>query len=150
MRDVTYQLVDELLPFDGIEINHKENVLEWIKSGAPLYRIQKPDVPPKHFVSYFAIFDTNNHKILLQDHLLAQLWIPAGGHVDPDEDPVETVRRECDEELGIPAVFLHKKPQFITVTETNGQGRHTDVSLWYALMADESTPLTIEPENSRM
>jgi 8-oxo-dGTP pyrophosphatase MutT (NUDIX family) len=146
MRDTTYELVDILEPFDKQEAAHKQDTLQWIKSGAPLYRIQKPDVPPKHLVSYFAIFDPEHNKMLLQDHLLAQLWVPAGGHVDPDEDPAETVRRECHEELGIPAVFIHNKPQFITVTQTNGQGQHTDVSLWYALEADSSAALTIEPD----
>src|SRR6266496_4904624 len=94
IRDTTFELINGLQPFDDLETIHKEDALQWINSGAALYRIQKPDVPPKHLVSYFAIFDPENNKILLQDHLLAQLWVPAGGHVDPDEDPAETVRRE--------------------------------------------------------
>lgn len=51
------------------------------------------------------------------------------------------------EEIGVPAVFLGKPiPHFITVTQTNGQGQHTDVSLWYVLQLDQSTQLTIEPD----
>jgi len=47
--------------------------------------------------------------------------------------------------LGIPATFLGEAiPHFITITKTNGQGQHTDVSLWYLLHADDSTPLVIE------
>jgi len=145
MREYILTLINELEPYDQLEESHKRDAITWVRSSAPLYRIQKPDVPPKHLVSYFAIFDPENNKILLQDHLLAQLWVPAGGHIDPNEDPAETVRRECDEELGIPATFLHDKPQFITVTKTNGQGEHTDVSLWYALKANEASPLTVEP-----
>ena len=34
----------------------------------------------------------------------ASLWLPTGGHVEPGEDPSDTVERECQEELGIPAV----------------------------------------------
>jgi 8-oxo-dGTP pyrophosphatase MutT (NUDIX family) len=96
-------------------------------------------------VSYFAIVDPVHKTMLLQDHLLAKLWVPAGGHVDPDEDPTETVRRECEEELGIAAEFLDEAmPRFITITKTNGQGQHTDVSLWYILQANDQTSLTIE------
>jgi 8-oxo-dGTP pyrophosphatase MutT (NUDIX family) len=140
-------IVEAINPLDELEANHRQDTIDWIESEAPLFRIQKPDVPPKHLVSYFAIVDPKTKKFLLQDHLLAQIWVPAGGHVDPDEDPAETVRRECQEELGINAHFIQNTPTpiFVTVTKTNGQGHHTDVSLWYVLDADESTPLVIEP-----
>lgn len=145
-RTQLFKLVEHIAPLDEREASDRQNALDWIQSGAPLYRVQKPDVPPKHLVSYFAIVDPKTHKMLLQDHLLAKLWIPAGGHVDPDEDPAKTAARECEEELGFVAGFLGEPiPHFITVTKTNGQGEHTDVSLWYVLQADESTPLVIEP-----
>ena len=43
----------------------------------------KPDVPPKHLVSYFALVDERRGKLLLVDHKLAGLWLPSGGHVEP-------------------------------------------------------------------
>jgi 8-oxo-dGTP pyrophosphatase MutT (NUDIX family) len=145
-REETQKIIEAIQPFDEKEAAARQDAIDWIASGAPLYRIQKPDVPPKHLVSYFIIFDPATDKFLLQDHLLAKLWLPAGGHVDPDEDPAETARRECDEELGIEAKFYGEPvPHFITVTKTNGQGEHTDVSLWYVLQAGEATPLVIEP-----
>jgi 8-oxo-dGTP pyrophosphatase MutT (NUDIX family) len=138
-------LIQAIEPLDDRETADREDAITWLESDAPIYRIQKPDVPPKHLVSYFAIVDPGSRKMLLQDHLLAKRWIPAGGHVDPDEDPAETVRRECEEELGFAAKFLGAPdPHFITVTTTNGQGNHTDVSLWYVLQASEATPLVIE------
>jgi len=147
MRSELLQLVEHIQPLDEREKIDKEDIVAWIKSDAPLYRIQKPDVPPKHLVSYFAIVDPIHKTMLLQDHLLAKLWVPAGGHVDPDEDPAETVRRECEEELGISAKFLRDAiPHFITVTKTNGQGEHTDVSLWYILQSSDQTPLIIEED----
>ena len=62
---------------------------------------QKPDVPPKHLVSYFALVDEARGKMLLVDHKLAGLWLPSGGHVEPDEDPRATVVREIAEELNL-------------------------------------------------
>lgn len=145
-RKETARIIAAIQPFDEREATDKQDALEWVKSGAPLYRIQKPDVPPKHLVSYFAIYDPGTNKMLLQDHLLARVWLPSGGHVDPNEDPAETARRECKEELGIQAAFLGRAvPHFITVTTTNGQGEHTDVSLWYLMQAKESTKFIIEP-----
>jgi 8-oxo-dGTP pyrophosphatase MutT (NUDIX family) len=145
-REELRHLVSAITPHDEHEANDKQDALAWIATEAPLYRIQKPNVPPKHLVSYFAIIDPKSKKILLQDHLLAKLWLPAGGHVEPDEDPAEAALRECEEELGFAAGFLgERKPHFITVTVTNGQGEHSDVSLWYVLEASEATPLVIEP-----
>lgn len=146
-RNELLTLIRGIAPHDERETADAQDALDWISSDAPLYRIQKPDIPPKHLVSYFAIIDPKSKKILLQDHLLAKLWLPAGGHIEPGEDPAEAALRECEEELGFAANFLgERKPHFITVTVTNGQGEHTDVSLWYILEASEDMPLVIEPD----
>ncbi|UNX54233.1 NUDIX domain-containing protein [Georgenia sp. TF02-10] len=83
--------------------------------------------------------------MLLVDHRKAGLWLPTGGHVDPGADPVQTVRREVREELGIDAVFAAEPvaPSFVTVTETTERAeyRHTDVSLWFLLVGSGSQPL---------
>lgn len=145
IQEIIADHVRSITPMDTLEANHRRETLDWVESGADLFRLQKPAVPPKHLVAYFAIVDPASRKMLLQDHLLAKRWIPPGGHVDPGEDPTQTVQRECVEELGIPAVFLGRpKPHFVTVTQTNGPGQHTDVSLWYLLRASESAPLALE------
>jgi len=91
-RETLQKTIIKLAPLDDREQADITDAINWVKSDAPLYRIQKPDIPPKHLVSYFAIVDPKHRTMLLQDHLLAKLWVPAGGHVDPDEDPAETVR----------------------------------------------------------
>lgn len=128
--------VETLQPFDIIESRHQKDVLAWIASGAALFRIKKPDLPPKHLVSYFVLIDPIQKSMLLVDHIKAQLWLPTGGHVEQDEDPVETVKRESMEELRMKATFLrgNNSPFFVTVTTTRGlTPGHTDVSLWYLL-----------------
>ncbi|MBS0186307.1 MAG: NUDIX hydrolase [Proteobacteria bacterium] len=126
-----------LSPFDFLEQKHIHETIAWIESGAPLFRIKKPDVPERHLVSYFVLFDEKTSKILLVDHKKAQLWLPTGGHVELDEDPKETVRRECFEELMIEAQFWKEDPLFLTSTQTVGlTAGHTDVSLWYVLKGD--------------
>jgi len=120
--------------FDEIEQEHINDALAWIDSGAPLFRIQKPDVPPKHLVSYFVILDEKEKKILLVDHKKALLWLPPGGHVDKNEHPRDAAIRECKEELDIKAKFWRETPLFLTVTKTTGlTAGHTDVTLWYVL-----------------
>ena len=73
-------------------------------------------------------------RILLVDHVNAGLWLPPGGHVEVDEDPAQTARRQIEEELGLGDVGLSRSPIYLTITRTVGQGHgHTDVSLWYVL-----------------
>lgn len=132
--ELIYDIVSAIKPYDALEKEHIADTLSWIKSGAPIFRIAKPDVPNKHLVSYFVLFDSNAQKILLVDHKKAQLWLPAGGHIELDEDPKETVRRECLEELGVQADFWNPAPIFLTSTLTVGlTAGHTDVSLWYVI-----------------
>lgn len=56
--------------------------------------------------------------------------------------PLDRSVRECREELGIEAVaspITGEQPLFLTVTPTQGQHTHTDVSLWYLLDAEAHT-----------
>ncbi len=133
-------------PLDDLERAHLDDALAWVKSGAQLYRLEKPATPPKHLVSYCALIDGD--RILLVDHRNAQLWLPTGGHVEPDEDPRTTAVRELNEELGVdvPPASIGP-PLFVTVTTTVGQTHgHTDVSLWYTVKARQGERLSWSPD----
>ncbi|MFH8738759.1 MULTISPECIES: NUDIX domain-containing protein [unclassified Streptomyces] len=70
------------------------------------------------------------------------LWLWAGGHVEPGEDPWATVVRKCREELGIEAVaspITDEHPPLARRHPDPGDGLHADVSLWYLLNADAIT-----------
>ncbi|MFJ2239219.1 NUDIX domain-containing protein [Streptomyces sp. NPDC087859] len=135
-------LVGAIEAWDDLERIHHTSATQWISSGAPIYRLRKPDVPAMHLVTYFVVLDDIRGQLLLVAHRKAGLWLPAGGHVEPGEDPWTTVVRECHEELGTQAQaspITGELPLFLTVTQTRGQGTHTDVSLWYLLNADANT-----------
>lgn len=132
--DLIYELVSEIKPYDAQEQEQVAETQAWIKSGSPIFRIEKPNIPNKHLAAYFVMFDEHAQKILLVDHKNAQLWLPPGGHVEIDEDPKETVRRECLEELGVPADFWRAHPIFLTSTVSAATtGGHIDVTLWYII-----------------
>lgn len=142
MRSTLAALIRTIQPLDALEQEHIQTTLAWIASGASLFRVAKPATPPQHLVSYFVLVDPTQGKLLLVDHKIAGLWLPGGGHVEPDEHPQATVLREADEELSIHAEFLWDEPLFLTVTETVGAtAGHTDVSLWYVLQGDSTQPL---------
>lgn len=54
---------------------------------------------PKHFVASAFIVDSG--RVLLVKHRKLKLWLPPGGHIDPDEDPIAAVQREVREETGL-------------------------------------------------
>lgn len=146
-RDAVMRLLDGIVPWDEVERTHLARAREWAGSGAPLYRVRKPDVPPMHLVCYFVVCDETRDRLLLVAHRKAGLWLPAGGHVEPGENPWDTVVRECREELhidAVPSAVAGRRPFFLTVTETRGQGRHTDVSLWYVLSVDAESVTTFD------
>jgi 8-oxo-dGTP diphosphatase len=134
-------IIADIRPLDSVEAAHQADALAWVRSGAPLYRVQKPATPPKHLVVYVALFDPAAQRLLLVDHRNAGLWLPPGGHVEPEEHPQDTARREAWEELGMHAEFMDTVPRFLTVTSTVGaDAGHTDVTLWYLLRGDSTSP----------
>lgn len=137
-------IVSAIVPFDELESQHRRDALDWMDSGAPLFRIERPDKPPKHLVSYIVPYDEARNSIMLIDHAKAKAWLPPGGHVEIGEDPKIAALREAKEELNIDAAFSRAcgdVPLFITVTTTKGHGEHTDVSLWYVIQGDSSTDM---------
>jgi 8-oxo-dGTP diphosphatase len=94
-------------------------------------------------VSYVVLVDPSDGSVLLVDHVKAGLWLPPGGHVDPDEHPTATARRQLLEELGLEPEHLSDGPVFLTRQQTVGTGpQHTDVSLWFVAEGRRDRPLT--------
>jgi 8-oxo-dGTP diphosphatase len=134
MRDIVRAELAAIEPCDALESAHLAEAIAWVESGAELCRTAKPATPPRHLVSYFAVVDSES--ILLVDHKNAQLWLPAGGHVEPGEHPRTTVQRELNEELGFESTRPVGPPLMVTCTTTVGlTAGHVDVSLWYVVEA---------------
>ncbi|MEI7057051.1 NUDIX hydrolase [Nocardioides sp. CCNWLW239] len=146
LTDITV-MVDSIEPMDAVESGHIADASAWLCVTDDVFRRSSaPTEPAKHLVSYFLLVDPVSGHILLGDHRKSGLWLPSGGHVEPGENPADTVRRECVEELGVEAQFhpgLGPRPLFLTVTTTrlDRPDPHTDVSLWFVLAHDRHDPL---------
>jgi len=139
-------LVSGIEPTDDLGQEHRRNALSWLAGTDDIFRRVKPLTPSPHLVSYFLPVDRQAGSVLLCDHRLSGLWLPTGGHVEPGEHPLDTVRREAAEELGVTAQLdaaFQDQPFFLTMTETVGPPttRHMDVSLWFALASRVGQPL---------
>lgn len=77
-------------------------------------------------------------RVLLHWHRKNQLWLPFGGHIEENEDPVQTVLREIEEESGIAAelivhtaVFPFDEPRQLPPPVTILLERASDGEVWH-------------------
>lgn len=65
----------------------------------------------RHFtVSGFVSIDG---RTALHRHARLGIWLPPGGHIEVDEDPIDAVLREVLEECGLPVEILPSGPRFL-------------------------------------
>ena len=56
-------------------------------------------------------FVVHEGKTALHWHPKLGVWLPAGGHIEPNEDPAQAVLREIEEEFGVKASILPLSPR---------------------------------------
>ncbi len=125
----------------------------------------------KHFTATAFVVDSQGRALLLW-HKRLDRWMPPGGHVDPDETPEETAKRECLEETGLevdiigeeqPDLFAKNpaegrmltKPiamllENIPASPERGEPAHQHMDfLFLARPRDEGAKLTLEESEGR-
>ncbi len=65
----------------------------------------------RHFTA--TVFILHEGKTLLLFHKKHKMWSPPGGHVEPNETPSETAKREVLEETGIEVQFFDQEQLWI-------------------------------------
>ena len=68
---------------------------------------RKPSKVPRHFTA--SGYLVHQGKVLLHYHKKVKALLPPGGHIEPDEDPVQAVLREIQEETGVSAEVIPGK-----------------------------------------
>ena len=53
-----------------------------------------------------AVFVVHDERVLLHYHRKLSMWLPPGGHIEPNELPDEAALREVTEETGVRAVLI--------------------------------------------
>jgi len=63
-------------------------------------------------VRHFTVtgFVVHEGKTLLHWHPKVKMWLPPGGHIEANEDPVQAVVREIEEETGVQAEVVSTGP----------------------------------------
>lgn len=122
----------------------------------------------RHFTATAFVIDSSNRTLLMW-HKRLERWMPPGGHVDTNELPEETAKRECKEETGLDVeiigdaqadVFgqnrhegrLLKKPfamllEEIPASETRGESAHQHMDfVFLARPLDDTQLLHLQQE----
>ncbi|MEI6843198.1 MAG: NUDIX domain-containing protein [bacterium] len=102
--------------------------------------ISKAENSTSHFCTYFLPYNPETGEIFLIHHKKSGLWLAPGGHLDKDETPTDTLKREVMEELG----FEIKKPEtyqpfLLTMTKIPTRPNSTcrmHYDIWYAIPTD--------------
>lgn len=102
----------------------------------------------RHFTATAFVTDSDG-RILLLWHKRLQRWMPPGGHVDPDETPEETARRECKEETGLDVEIVGDAQPDLFIGNDN-EGRMLTKPLAMLLENIPAYPERNEPAHQHM
>lgn len=138
MTSKQLSLFDYLLNL--IDTASKKRTIDKVSVKLFLKRIKekkliKKDNIDSHFCVFFLPVDIRSKMIYLCHHKKADDWIPPGGHIDENELPVQTVIRECKEELSI--TISEKQIEFFNISvkqiENQKHPCKTHYDLWYLI-----------------
>ena len=141
-------LLDRYQPDGDIETADIQRVRDLLETSADPYRRDLP----LHVTASALIVHPPTARVLLRWHQRQQAWLQVGGHGDPGEtDPLVIVRREAEEETGLPDLAPWPDAEIRHVVIVNvppGKGEpaheHADVRYFMAT----HTPDAIRPESA--
>lgn len=106
----------------------------------------------------------HQNKLLLIHHAKLNMWLPPGGHIEPNEIPDDAVIREIEEETGIKAQIIDALPSVVPqpiqgvkrqtavpfYTNVHSVGDHDHYGACYLCVADsDKVRLTNESKSYR-
>lgn len=124
-------------------------------------------MPPTPSIRHFTAtgFVVHGDSTLLHWHKKVQEWLPPGGHIDDNEDPVQTTIREIKEETGFDVEIVPTQTELIignldqvtaphsimienVVDTEHGEHQHIDHIYFTRLIGNETTAKDEHPDAS--
>lgn len=96
MRLLLQKYLEELIARPELNQSHIRQALQLLETNNIYTRSEGQ---PHHFCSFIVPIHRESQSVFIGHHKKANDWIPPGGHIEPNEDPIETVIRESEEEL---------------------------------------------------
>jgi hypothetical protein len=103
-----HELVSNITRLGPLETEHIADTLRWLETTDDVFRRSKPATPDRHLVCRMPSFSiATTFDVLLVDHVNSGLFLPPGGHAEPDEHPagqlVESAARSWESKPPLPA-----------------------------------------------
>lgn len=112
-----------------------------------------------------SVFITNGDAVLLRKHEKYHKWLPAGGHIELDEDPNQAALREAKEETGLDITLMGRAedvpfedkslffknlvlPSFMNIHAVGNKGPHQHIDFVYFAIAPTRTLAPREEEKA--
>lgn len=111
--------LSQVHPLDAQETDEISQAFRWLKDNPP----------KKHFVVYNVVINDPCKDFLLVHHRATGLWLPCGGHIEPNETPLNAALRELREELGIEAAPVNGRAFFVSISPGEESSQHA--CLWF-------------------
>jgi len=102
----------------------------------------------KHYSVFFLPYNSKTKEIFIIHHKKSGLWLSPGGHIDSGENPLDTLKREIKEELGVEyGLSSDAEPFFLSTVEIDNPQvqqckKHYDI--WY-LMETNGDDFNVDP-----
>lgn len=113
--------------------------LKRIKDG----NLTKKENAESHMCTYFAPYDPMAKEIFIGHHKKADKWLFNGGHIDPNETLIDTLKREIQEEWGLNYDdFEIEEPQLLTMCPIDNpikQPCRMHFDIWHFIPVDKNT-----------
>ena len=140
-------------PFNEQEAFDQQAILGFIERN-PDYLLRTN--PIAHMTSSSIVVNASMTKILFAYHNIYKSWGWLGGHNDGDDDSLDVAIKETKEETGVTNVTPFSTDIFMieTIMVPNHIKKGTHISdhlhlnITYLLIADETDPLFINPEEN--
>lgn len=102
----------------------------------------------RHFTATAFVVDSRRRTLLMW-HKRLERWMPPGGHVDADETPEDTAKRECKEETGLDVEILGDAQQDVFLRNPH-EGRMLKKPFAMLLEEIPASPSRGEPAHQHM
>jgi 8-oxo-dGTP pyrophosphatase MutT (NUDIX family) len=138
------------VPADTQEANHKARILRHVESGGPLFDRQRWD---GHLTGSAFILNHERTHILLIFHRKLQRWLQPGGHGEPNEThPLEVAYREAREECGLDDLLLYPQAghpfdlDVHLIPPRADEPAHEHLDVRYLFVVPAGTTMELDPQ----
>jgi len=100
------------------------------------------DLIRKHFTT--SVYILKDDRLLLLMHPKLKKWLPPGGHIEQNETPIETARREVEEETGLTINFL--SDEHVWIKKWNAESFHRP----FLCLLEEIPPYKDQPAHQHI